>query len=278
MTWEEEQARFWDWINHPQDLGEDADAIATLMAPHSHISQAEALSIYNNAYHQRLVEVSSALFPVLFNTLGRDLYTQLWLAYMGAHPPRNGPIHRIGEHLPEFVRHHPSFAPLPAVADIAQLETLLGQLFDRVDETPYTLSELQTLPQDDWPAMRWLAGQDWALMSSRFDLESYWQKMQAYRQAGGEPGETDFAIEPLNPLPDSSLPNYLVFRQNHGMQFQRIRPEFAVFLQSVREGSPFAEICQQLAEHFPDQEIPSLSLRLLLRAIELQLLRTGAPG
>ena len=76
MNWKEEQARFWSWINHPQDLNTDAKAIATLLAPHSHISQAQALSIYNNAYHQRLVDVSSALFPVLFHTLGRDLYTQ----------------------------------------------------------------------------------------------------------------------------------------------------------------------------------------------------------
>lgn len=91
MNWEQEQAQFWAWISKPQDLEQNADEIAALLAPHSQISQAEALGIYNNAYHQRLVEVSSALFPVLFHTLGRDLYTRLWIGYMGAYPPRNGP-------------------------------------------------------------------------------------------------------------------------------------------------------------------------------------------
>ena len=273
MSWEEEQERFWGWINHPQDLSLDAEAIASMLAPHTHISQAEALAIYNNAYHQRLVEVSSALFPVLFNTLGRELYTKLWLAYMSAHPPRNGPIHRIGEQLAEFLREHPSFRGLPALGDITQLETLLGQLFDQVDETPYTLVALQALPQEDWPAMRWRAGQDWALMNSGFDLEGYWQQMQAYRDAGGEPGAAEFGIETLQPAPDTALPNYLVFRQKQRMQFQRIRPEFSVFLRAVQDNQPFAEICVQLAEQFPEQEIPSLSLRLLLRALELELLR-----
>lgn len=277
MNWEQEQAQFWAWISQPQDLDASADEIAAMLAPHSQLSQAEALGIYNNAYHQRLVEVSSALFPMIFHTLGRDLYTQLWIAYMGAYPPRNGPIHRVGERLHTFVTEHPSFAGVPAVADIVQLESLLTALFDRVDETPYSLAQLQALPQDDWPAMRWQAKQDWAMLHSRFDLERYWREMQAFIAAQGEPGKTDFAITTLAPAPPPAVPNYLVLCQNQRMQFQLIRPEMAVFLAGVRANRSFAELCVALAEAFPEQEIPSLSLRLLLRVIELELLCLPAP-
>lgn len=273
MSWDEEQAQFWKWISRPQDLSESADAIADLLAPHSQLSQADALAIYNNAYHQRLVEVSSALFPVLFNTLGRDLYTRLWIGYMRDYPPRNGPIHRVGESLHRYVSEHPKFIDLPAVADIVQLESLLTRLFDKPDEEPYTVAQLQVLPQEDWPAMRWQAKQDWAMFRSAFDLEQYWHQMQGFIAEGSEPGATDFAIVALDPAPLPGLPNYLVFRQDQRMQFQRIRPEMAVFLEGVQERLDFASLCVALAEAFPDQEIPSLSLRLLLRAIELELLR-----
>lgn len=272
MNWEEEQAQFWAWISRPQDLEQSADEIAALLAPHSQLSQAEALGIYNNAYHQRLVEVSSALFPVLFNTLGRDLYTRLWIGYMGAYPPRNGAIHRVGERLHTYMSEHPSFAGLPAAADIVQLESLLTLLFDRVDETPYSLAQLQALPLDDWPTMRWQAKQDWAMFYSRFDLEQYWRQMQEFIAQQGEPGHTDFAISAITPAPSPGLPNYLVLRQNQRMQFQIIRPEMAVFLEGVQAQLDFAELCVSLAEAFPEQEIPSLSLRLLIRAIELDLL------
>lgn len=272
MNWQQEQAQFWAWISKPQDLEQNADEIAALLAPHSQISQAEALGIYNNAYHQRLVEVSSALFPVLFHTLGRDPYTRLWIGYMGAYPPRDGPIHRVGERLHTYVCEHPSFAGLPAVADIVQLESLLTLLFDKVDETPYTLAQLQALPQDDWPAMRWQAKQDWAMLYSRFDLEQYWRLMQDYIAQGGEPGNTGFAITGIEPTPSPELPNYLVLRQEQRMQFQIIRPEMAVFLEGVQAQLDFASLCVALAEAFPEQEIPSLSLRLLLRALELELL------
>lgn len=273
MSWRTEQEQFWGWISRPQDLSADAEQIATLLAPHSHLSQAEALSIYNNAYHQRLVEVSIALFPVLFNTLGRDLYTQLWIGYMGKYPPRNGPIHRVGESLRDYLREHEQFRALPAVADIVQLETLLIELFDLVDEDIYTLKQLQALLAEDWPQMRWPAKRDWALLHSHFDLEKYWRQMHEFNESGGVPGETTFGIELIAP---AGTVNLLVYRKQHRMHFQAIGPELALFLTSVQKGANFAHICNHLAVAFPAQDIPALSLKLLLRAIELELLAVPA--
>ncbi|MES3007191.1 MAG: putative DNA-binding domain-containing protein [Pseudomonadota bacterium] len=292
MSWRTEQEQFWSWISRPQDLSAETEQIATLLAPHSHLSTTEALSIYNNAYHQRLVDVSSALFPVLFNTLGRELYTQLWIGYMGKYPPRNGPIHRVGESLCEYLREHEQFRELPAAADIVQLETLLIALFDLVDEDAYTLQQLQSLPAEDWPQMRWPAKQDWALLHSRFDLEKYWRQMHEHMESGGVPGETAFGIELIapvgaglardetiryeanrgqGPLPQG-VGNLLVYRKQHRMQFQSIGPELALFLTAIQEGELFAETCSRLAAAFPEQDTPALSLKLLLRAIELELL------
>ena len=276
MSWRTEQEQFWGWISRPQDLSADAEQIAALLAPHSHLSQAEALSIYNNAYHQRLVDVSSSLFPILYNTLGKELYTQLWIGYMGRFPPRNGPIHRVGSALRDYLRTHEQFKDLPAVADIVQLESLLTALFDTVDEAPYTLAMLQSLPGQDWPNICWQAKQDWTLVSTRFDLEAYWRLMQDYIKQKGEPGEAPFGITLLDPAPDPLYPNLLVFRRQHRMQFQRISEPFRLFLSGIQQGASFASLCASLATAFPEQEIPSLSLGLLLKAIELELLRADS--
>jgi hypothetical protein len=60
------------------------------------------------------------------------------------------------------------------------------------------------------------------------------------------------------------------------MQFQSIRPAFGLFLQGIQRGQSFADLCAALATSFPDSDIPTLSLNLLLRAIELERLRAEA--
>ena len=272
MNWQQEQEQFWQWINQPRDLADDADAIAQMLAPHSHLSQAEALAIYNNAYHQRMVDLSSQLFPILFHTLGSELYTRMWIGYMGSFPPRVGPISQIGEQLSTYLSQHEHFGKLPAAADIAQLENLLITLFDTIDEPAYSLEQLRALPQDAWPTMVWLPRQDWALMYSIFDLEQYWQQMKPYIEAGGTPGEAPFAIKLLAPTPNADIPNLLVHRRNHTMHFMTITPALGIMLSAVQSGENFASICERLASHFPDQDIAALGLKTLLASIELELL------
>jgi hypothetical protein len=268
-----EQRQFWQWVTQPRDLNEDATAISELLAPHRHLTQTQALSIYNNAYHQRLVDVSSALFPVLFNSLGKELYTQIMITYLQEFPPRSGPINRIGDSLANFLLMRPEFKNIPAAADIARLEMLLGQLFDCADETSFQLGALYALPTEEWAGMTWKPKLDWALMHSRFDLEEYWQKVQGFIAHKGEPGETDFGINLLAQTPERDTPNFLVFRKEHTMQFQHITPALSTFLLLVTQQLTFAQICTELATRFPDEDTAAISLSLLLKSIEMGLLR-----
>lgn len=270
MNWQEEQQAFWDWMTRPQDLRDSAVSIVALMAPHQALSQVEALAIYNNAYHQRLIQISSELYPVLYHTLGDDVYSRLWLEYIAKYPPRPGPMGLLGEHLLVFARQHVQFGQLPALLDIIELESLLISLFDKADEPALTRPMLQALPIDQWPVMRWQPKQDWALMHSRFDLEAYWTLMQAHlAQETAMPGETGFAV-PLHEPAQTIY--YLVRRVDHRMQFQRINQAMLVFLQGIQLHYPFAELCEQLESNFPREDIAQLSLTLLLKAIDLQLL------
>ncbi|HBN13577.1 MAG TPA: hypothetical protein DD407_00960 [Pseudohongiella sp.] len=270
MTWSEEQQAFWNWITRPQDLRESADDIQQLFKPHREISQVEALAIYNNAYHQRLIQISSELFPVTYHTLGQDVYTRLWIEYLASSPPRPGPMGLLGENLLAFVRQHEQFGKLPALISIIELESLLIELFDRADEPAYTQAQLQSLPPDQWPETRWQPKQDWAIMSSAFDLEQYWSQMQQYmNSADPVPGETSFSAMRFT---DTDCAWYLVRRSDYRMQFHRISELMAGFLQRLQQGVNFAELCDYLNSQRPDEDIPTLSLQLLLKTIELQLL------
>jgi hypothetical protein len=270
MRWQDEQQAFWDLITQPQDLRDHASVIEQMFSPHSALSKVEALAIYNNAYHQRLIQISSEIYPVLYHTLGQDVYARLWLDYLAVHKPRPGPMSLLGEHLHNFAAQHAQFGKLPALLDIIKLESLLITLFDRIDEIPYTLADLQALAPDQWAHMRWTPRQDWALLRSMFDLEDYWAKMQTFlAQSNPQPGATDFGV---NPVGDAGQTWYLVRRVQHRMQFQRINDAMATFLQSMQSSENFAEMCEQLARQHPGQDIPALSLKLLLTSIDLELI------
>lgn len=285
MNWQQEQQAFWDLITRPQDLRESSDVIETLMAPHNQLTAVEALAIYHNAYHQRLIQISAELYPVLYHTLGKDVYTRLLLDYLAEHPPRPGSMSLLGEQLLTFTRQHAQFGKLPALLDIIELESLLIQLFEKPDEESYTRDMLLALPADQWPLARWQAKQDWALLHTRHDLEKYWVDIQPF-------------LVNADPLPDgcgltvalaaASTTHsdqggsdngeicLLVRRVKHRMQFQKVNPAMALFLQGIQAGDNFAGLCTALAQAFADQDIPALSLQLLLKTIELQLLSAPA--
>jgi hypothetical protein len=274
MCWEDEQQAFWDWITRPQDLRDSADDITHMFAPHRGLTQVEALGIYNNAYHQRLINISAELYPILYHTLGDAVYTRLWLEYLAEHMPRPGPMSLLGENLHAFASQHTQFGQLPALLDIIELETLLISLFDRADQTVMTIADLQQLPADQWPTTHWQVRDDWALMHSDFDLEAYWAAMQRYLASDQpQPGAVPFGVERASPEALERGNYYLIRRVQHRMQFQRINAPMHCFLRALHAGDNFAEICTLLAKQFPDQDIATLSLNLLLKSIELELLR-----
>lgn len=285
MNWQQEQQAFWELITQPHDLRDSADTINMLMAPHRELSAVEALGIYNNAYHQRLIQISAELYPVTYHTLGRDVYARLWLDYIAVHPPRPGSMGTLGEQLLDFTRQHAQFGKLPALLDIIALESLLISLFDKADEASYTEQMLRELPADQWPHTCWQAKQDWALLHSHFDLEKYWSDMQPFlANADAVAGESGLTVPAAGAAESDSCAlntgagiNLLVRRVNYRMQFQRVNSAMAMFLQGIQAGHNFAQLCTTLAEAFPDQDIPVLSLQLLLKTIKLQLLCIHTP-
>ena len=271
MNWREEQEQFWRWITRPDFPDDQTEAIESTFAPHTGLSRSQALNIYNNAYHQRMISISSQLYPMVYRTLGEQAYAALWLSYMQEHPPRPGSVNQLGHELHGFVSRHPQYGKLPALLDIIALETAFIDCFDRADEPAYTLTQLRRVPPDQWPSLRWRAKHDWVLIDSNFDLEDYYRRLSEwFADESAQPGSAPFGVAALD-----STATYLVRRQNQGMHFQKITPAMAGFLRGIEHGETFATLCEQLAGQWPGKDIPQMSLALLMQAIDWELLHSG---
>lgn len=273
MNWQQEQQAFWDMISRPQDLNTRTGEINQLLAPHSQLPATEALAIYHNAFHLRLLQVSREMLPVVFNTLGEEVYQAMLLGYLEQHLPRPGPMHLLLENLEAWLRAHPRFSQLPALLDIVHVEIALIRLFDVADETVYTLDQLRALPAKDWGSLQLTARQDWQLFSSRFQLDSYWQQIRTWYSEGGTAGAADFGVPLAAPDAPDTRQDFLLMRYRQRMQIRRISPQLNLFLQGIQDNLDYAALCSRLAITFPAEDIPRLSLHLLLQTIELELLR-----
>jgi hypothetical protein len=268
MSWRDEQRWFWEQIRRREPPGGSEEQLALHLAGRSRISRRTALNIYHNAYHQRLLHFAGELYPVMHRTLDTATFNRLWLDYFRKHPPAPGPVSDIGRALPDFLDTDPHYHRLPALLDIAILENHFITLFEAPDERSMTRNQLQALPPDQWPSTRWPARQDWALMRSAFDLPGYWEKLRAhFSDPEQSPGSAPFGVDRLD-----SPQWFLIHRQQQTMQLRRLTGPMAVFLQDITSGNDFAAQCQHLSEQYPDRDIPSLSLALLLQAIDWELL------
>src|SRR5690606_8648325 len=98
---------------------------------------------------------ASELYPVVYNTLGPDLFANLLLDYIAVHPPVPGPMARLGEQLLPFTKQHPRFGQLPALLDLIELETAFINLYDQPDIPALTREQLLQLPPEQWPQAIW---------------------------------------------------------------------------------------------------------------------------
>lgn len=268
MTWRDEQRWFWEQIRRSEPPDADEEQLARHVAAHSRISRRAALNIYHNAYHQRLLHFAAELYPVMQRTLDTATFNRLWLDYFHRHPPKPGPVSTIGRALPDFLAADPDYQRLPALRDIAVLENHFIALFEAPDEQAMTREQLQALPPDQWPATRWPPRGDWTLMHSAFDLPGYWERLREHFSDPEQlPGSAPFGVDRLE-----SPQWFLIHRQDQTMQLRRLTGPMTVFLRGTSHGEDFATQCQHLAQQYPDRDIPSLSLALLLQAIDWELL------
>src|SRR3984893_12694581 len=106
-----------------------SDALYNLIESDDRLSAAERLEIYANAYFYRILDCLKEDFPATLAVLGADNFHNLVTGYLIEYPPTEPSISNAGRHLHEFLRHHPMRDRWPFIADLAQLERTLIEVF-----------------------------------------------------------------------------------------------------------------------------------------------------
>ena len=140
----------------PAEMGTMANAIdpalLALVSERGGLGPAQRLDIYADMYQTRLVDVLREDFPRVLAILGDEEFRALACRYLVRHPSTHPSVRYVGRRFAEFVAGEAALPPF--LADLARLEWARVEVFDAPDAEPLRLSDLESLPASDWPALR----------------------------------------------------------------------------------------------------------------------------
>ncbi len=228
--------------------GPDTIADAIVDAPPLPIR--ERLGIYRNAHRVRLIEALDDTYPVLHAVLGDEVFVALGGEFVAAHPSIHRSIRWYGSELAQFLCRQPPYAGQPILAELAQLEWTLAEVFDSADAQSVPRAALSATDAAAWSRLRFEFHPSLRRLAFQWNTAAVWQAMSR----GDGPPDPACAQQPAP---------WLLWRQNLQNYFRSMPADEAAALDSALRGRDFGGLCETLAEHLPVDEIPLRAASLL---------------
>lgn len=146
----------------------------------------ERLAIYGDAYFGRLLECMQALFPVMCELLGEDVFNQFALEYLCKFPPQSYTLNDLAD---RFVHYLQTTRPAEEadalwadfLIDLATLEWKIDQVFDGPGSEniePLSSDELAAINADHWPNCRLETTPCLHLFSAKFPINDFFTEIR----------------------------------------------------------------------------------------------------
>lgn len=136
------------------------------------------IAAYRRSILANLANAVVASYPLLQNIVGVDFVQEASRVYARIYPSHSGDLNTYGG---DFSRFLVSYAPameypwLPAVAD---MEWKIQQIYGAKDAPNLDLSAFQSVPPDQWEALKFLLDPGHALIKSNWPLARIWEVNQ----------------------------------------------------------------------------------------------------
>jgi hypothetical protein len=211
---------------------------------------ADRLGIYRNAYQIRLIEALGETYPILHKVLGDEMFSALGAAFVAAHPSVHRSIRWYGRELGDFLGSTPPYADQPILAELAEFEWTLAEVFDSPDAQSLPRAALSAIGPADW------AGLTFRLHPSLRRLRLSWNTPAVWRSMSHDetPPQPELSEQPTL---------WLLWRQNLQNFFRSLSPVESAALDSVLRGDSFGALCAALAAWLPEEQIPLRAATLL---------------
>lgn len=214
---------------------------------------AERLAIYGNGYSARLLEILDSDYGVLAKHLGESKFDQMGLAYIEAYPSHHFSANLYGQSLEKFLATAKPYADQqPHLSQLAGFIWALNSTVDAPDAPLLTMNDLAAIPQDRWADMILSLHPSVALHTSDWNVLSLWQAL----------------IQNQEPPAVTKLDKKaycVVWRKDMQPYYCSLPEEEAWVIQALQKQQSFGEICDGLLQWYPEDQVATNAVNLLLR-------------
>lgn len=228
------------------------DSTATVMdnvMEQGNIDRKTRLDIYKNAYHVRLEDCIETDHPVLGLYLGDDLFRQMVAGYIRQHPSRYPSLRHFCDQLPEYLRQHEPYKSTPVIAEIAAFERALMDTFDAADSCTATEEDLHNLPAEKWPEMKLVFHPGVRVFEAHWNSVECWQALKN---------------EKIPPVAKKQQTWWIIWRNRERLtEYRSLAMDGLVLYRCFRNRYTFAEACELLKEHLPENQIAQAAVNYL---------------
>lgn len=192
------------------------------------------VSIDQNAYFMRLLETISNDYPVLKQLLGAESFNILAVGYIEKQPSCCFSLRHFAKNLAMFLRQQTEYKKQPYLAELAELEWQLVDVFDLTDCPVADCTDMKGFTAYHWPLLKI------KLHASVRWMFTHWNIIDIYQAF-----RTETKFPELSRL--KILQQYLVWRKQYSPHYRVIVATEWLILKKM-ESHNFSEMCQTLAE------------------------------
>jgi hypothetical protein len=225
------------------DLLGNGSAIAGAIVDAPPLTVEARLDIYRDAYRARLIEALDEVYPILHWLLGDETFESLGSLFVETHPSEHRSIRWYGGELAAFLGETPPFADQPILSEIAELEWTLSEVFDAADAATLDRAALQAVDPERWATLRFRFHPSLRRLTLAWNTVAVWQA----GSAGEDSPSPERSDEPVQ---------WLLWRQNFKNYFRSLDAIERNALAAAVAELTFTEICESLAAHLPEADIP----------------------
>jgi hypothetical protein len=206
----------------------------------------ERLQVYVDAYYWRLVQALREIFPCVSQSVSSETFATLVHDYLRQHPSEHPSVSYVGRRFADFLDGCPEVPPY--AADLARLEWARSMVFEAPDIVPISVDGLRQIAPETWP------GVCFETIAGLQVIECAWPVHLAWNDTC-----TAITAEPTT-LRVWRAAQWKVVHAVVGRREQAA-------LQRLRNGEPFAAICEAYAD-LPQEEAAQGAMGSLLRWVE----------